>query len=234
VPTARGINRFTWDMRYEGAVVFPGMIMWAAQPARGPAAPTGKYAVRITANGETKSRDFNIAIDPRLLAEGISEADLLEQFRLSLRVRDKVTEANQAVIDIRSLREQINQRLQKVSGRRKNEIQKLADAVLVPLTAVEEEAYQVRNRSNQDPLNYPIKLNNKIAALAGVVESADAKPTNQSVEVFNELSAQLDAELQKMRDTLSKQLPLLNAALKREKLDAVDPKAKPTPPAKPQ
>jgi hypothetical protein len=120
-----------------------------------------------------------------------------------------------------------------VTGRRKDEIQKLADAVLLPLTAVEEEAYQVRNRSGQDPLNYPIKLNNKIAALAGVIESADNKPTNQSVEVFKELSAQLDAELAKMKETLAKQLPLLNAALKREKMDAVDPKAKPAPPVKP-
>ncbi len=234
VTTERGINRFTWDMRYEGAVVFPGMIMWAAQPQRGPAAPTGKYTVRVTANGDTKSRDFNITIDPRLVAEGVTEADLMEQFRLSLRVRDKVSEANQAVIAIRNVRDQINQRLQKVSGRRKNEIQKLADAVLVPLTAVEEEAYQVRNRSGQDPLNYPIKLNNKIAALAGVVESADHKPTDQSVEVFNELSAQLDAQLQRMRDTLQKQLPLLNAALKREKLDAVDPKAAPAAAEKPK
>jgi predicted nucleic acid-binding Zn-ribbon protein len=158
---------------------------------------------------------------------------LLQQFKLSLQVRNKVTEANQAVIDIRNLRQQINDRLQKVSARRKNEIEKLADAVMVPLTAVEEEAYQVRNRSGQDPLNYPIKLNNKIAALSGVIESADAKPTDQSVEVFNELSAQLDAQIAKMKDTLSKQLPALNAALKREKLDAVDPKAKPAPPAKP-
>jgi hypothetical protein len=229
VTTAQGINRFTWDMRYEGAVVFPGMIMWAAQPQRGPAAPTGKYTVRITANGETKARDFTVSIDPRLIADGITEADLAEQFKLSLRVRDKVSEANQAVIDIRNLRQQINDRLQKVSPRRKNEVQKLADAVLIPLTQVEEEAYQVRNRSGQDPLNYPIKLNNKIAALAGVIESADAKPTNQSIEVFNELSAQLDAELTKMKDTLSKALPALNGALKREKLEAVDPKAKPAP-----
>jgi hypothetical protein len=220
-------------MRYEGSTVFPGMIMWAAQPQRGPAAPPGRYSVRITANGTTTSRDFNVTVDPRLVADGISEADLLEQFKLSVRVRDKVSEANQAVIDIRSLRDQVTQRLEKVSGRRKNEIQKLADAVLVPLKAVEEEAYQVRNRSGQDPLNYPIKLNNKIAALAGVIESADNKPTDQSVEVFNELSAQLDAELAKMKDTLSKQLPLLNAALKREKLDAVDPKAKPAKPAEP-
>jgi photosystem II stability/assembly factor-like uncharacterized protein len=233
VTTAKGINRFSWDMRYEGSVVFPGMIMWAAAPQRGPAAPPGRYSVRITANGETKTRDFNIQVDPRLVADGITEADLLEQFRLSLRVRDKVSEANQAVIDIRSLREQIEQRLQKVSGRRKDEIQKLADAVLVPLKAVEEEAYQVRNRSGQDPLNYPIKLNNKIAALAGVIESADNKPTTQSVEVFTELSGQLDAQITKMKETLSRQLPLLNAALKREKLDAVDPKAKPAAPATP-
>jgi len=234
VNTAKGINRFTWDMRFEGATVFPGMIMWAAQPQRGPAAPPGRYTVRITANGKTTTRDFNVTVDPRLVADGISEADLLEQFKLSSRVRDKVSEANQAVIDIRSLRDQVTQRLEKVSGRRRNEIQKLADAVLMPLKAVEEESYQVRNRSGQDPLNYPIKLNNKIAALAGVIESADNRPTDQSVEVFNELSAQLDAQLARMKDTLSKQLPLLNAALKREKLAAVDPKAKPAPPATPK
>ncbi len=111
VNTAKGINRFTWDMRYEGATVFPGMIMWAAQPQRGPAAPPGRYSVRITANGKTTSRDFNVTVDPRLVADGISEADLLEQFKLSVRVRDKVSEANQAVIDIRSLRDQVNQRL---------------------------------------------------------------------------------------------------------------------------
>lgn len=235
VATAQGINRFSWDMRYEGATVFPGMIMWAAQPQRGPAAPTGRYTIRITANGETKTRDFTVAIDPRLKDDGITEADLLEQFKLSMRVRDKVSEANQAVIDIRNIREQVNQRLQKVSARKKIEIQKLADGLMQPLTAVEEEAYQVKNRSGQDPLNYPIKLNNKIAALVGVIESADARPTDQSVEVFNELSAQLDAQIEKMKQTLKTELPRLNAALKREKIDAVDPAAKPVaPPARPQ
>ena len=103
------------------------------------------------------------------------------------------------MIDIRNLRDQINQRLQKVPPRKKVEIQKLADGLMVPLTAVEEEAYQVKNRSGQDPLNYPIRLNNKIAALVGVIESADSKPTDQSVEVFNELAAQLDAQLRRCR-----------------------------------
>jgi photosystem II stability/assembly factor-like uncharacterized protein len=235
VATAQGINRFSWDMRYEGSTVFPGMIMWAAAPQRGPAAPTGRYSVRITANGETKTRDFTIAIDPRLEADGITAADLAAQFKLSMEVRDKVSAANQAVIDIRNIRDQVNQRLQKVPARKKVEIQKLADGLLQPLAVVEEEAYQVKNRSGQDPLNYPIRLNNKIAALAGVIESADNKPTDQSIEVFKELSAQLDAQLEKMKQTLKTELPRLNAALKREKIEAVDPAAKPpAPTAKPQ
>ena len=97
------------------------------------------------------------------------------------------------------------------------------------LAAVEGEVYQVRNRSSQDPLNYPIMLNNKIAALAGVVESADHKPTAQSYEVFTELATALDAQLARMRQSLATDLPRLNTALRREKLAPVDPAALKTP-----
>jgi hypothetical protein len=235
VGVKKGTNRFTWDLRQEGAVVFPGMIMWAGNPRRGPASPPGKYAVRITANGQTESRDFAIGIDPRLLSDGITEAYLQEQFKLSSRVRDKVSEANTAVVKIRAIRDQVTKAMEKVSTRRKSEIQTLADRLMKPLTLVEEEVYQVRNRSSQDPLNYPIKLNNKVAALMGVIESSDNRPTEQTYEVFDELSKALDAQLQKMDATLKTELPRLNAALKREKIADVDPNAKPAPaePAKP-
>jgi photosystem II stability/assembly factor-like uncharacterized protein len=234
VGTAKGMNRFTWDLRQSGAVVFPGMIMWAAQPQRGPASPPGKYSVRITANAETKSRDFNIGVDPRLVEAGITAEYLHEQFKLSSQVRDRVTDANTAVIKIRSIRDQVNERMKQVPERRRAEIQRLADAVMKSLTAVEEEVYQVRNRSSQDPLNFPIKLNNKIAALMGVIESADHRPTAQTYEVFKELSDELEKQLQQMNTTIKTDLPRLNAALKREKLDAVDPDAKPATPAAPQ
>jgi hypothetical protein len=227
------MNRFTWDMRHEGSVVFPGMIMWAAQPQRGPAAPPGKYAARITANGETKTMAFEIGLDPRLGADGITVEDLREQFALSAKIRDKVTEANQAVITIRGLRDQVNERMQKIPPRRKAEIQKLADSLLATLATVEAQVYQVKNRSSQDPLNYPIMLNNKIAALSGVVESADHKPTAQSYEVFTELTQALDAQLGAMKKTLDGDLPRLNNALRREKLVPVDPAATPAAPATP-
>jgi photosystem II stability/assembly factor-like uncharacterized protein len=234
VGVTKGMNRFTWDMRYEGATVFPGMIMWAAQPQRGPAAPPGQYTVRISANGETKTRDFSLGVDPRLVADGVTEAYLKEQFELSQKVRDQVTAANQAVIQVRGIREQVNERLEKVSARRKAEIQKLADGLLTPLSGVEAEVYQVRNQSGQDPLNYPIKLNNKIAALMGVIESADHRPTQQTYEVFEELSKELEAQLQKLNTTLKTELPRLNAAFQREKIAPVDPDVKAPPQTPPQ
>jgi photosystem II stability/assembly factor-like uncharacterized protein len=229
----KGMNRFTWDMRQEGSAVFEGMIMWAAQPQRGPASPPGTYTVRIGALGETAAREFNIGLDSRLKKQGITEADLQEQYTLSTQMRDKVTAANNAVVQIRVIREQVNERLAKVPARRRAEIQAIADGLLAPLTSVEEAVYQVKNRSSQDPLNFPIRLNNKIAALAGVVESADAKPTSQSYDVYKELSGELDAELQKLNAALKSELPRVNAVLQREKLAAVDPNAKPKPKAAP-
>jgi photosystem II stability/assembly factor-like uncharacterized protein len=230
VGVKKGMNRFTWDMRQDGATVFPGMIMWAARPERGPASPPGEYTVRISAGGQNATRTFRIGLDPRLAKQGITEADLHEQYKLSVQVRDKVSEANNAVTQIRSIREQVKDRLDKVPERRRKEIQALADGLMKPLTAVEEEVYQVRNRSSQDPLNFPIKLNNKIAALSGVIESADNKPTNQSYELFKELSALLDKQLAQRDATLKAELQRLNAALRREKVDAIDPAKKPTPP----
>jgi photosystem II stability/assembly factor-like uncharacterized protein len=230
VGVKKGMNRFTWDLRQDGAVVFPGMIMWAAQPQRGPSSPPGQYSVRISALGETATRSFNIGLEPRLKAQGISEADLHEQYKLSTQVRDKVTEANNAVIQIRSIREQVTERMAKVPERRRAEIQAIADGLMKPLTVVEEEVYQVKNRSGQDPLNYPIRLNNKIAALSGVIESNDNKPTDQSYEVFKELSTELDAQLQKLQATLKTELRRINAAFQREKIAPVDPNAKPAPP----
>jgi hypothetical protein len=190
------------------------MIMWAARPQRGPASPPGEYTVRVTADGQSATRTFRVGLDPRLAKQGITEADLHEQYKLSVRVRDRVSEANNAVTQIRSIREQVNERLAKVPERRRREIQAL-----------------VRNRSSQDPLNYPIKLNNKIAALSGVIESSDSKPTDQTYEVFKELSALLEEQLARRDATLKSELQRLNAALRREKLDPVDPSKKPAPPA---
>ena len=186
------MNRFTWDMRYPGARDFPGLIMWAGS-TRGPQAPTGRYQVKLTAAGATRTQDFTIKRNAAI--PGVTDADLQEQFKLAKAISDKVTTANEAVLRIRHLKSQLAERTDKnPDAGLKTAAQALSDK----LTAVEGEIYQYRNRSSQDPLNYPIRLNNKLAALQGIVESGDSKPTDQSYAVFKDLSARLDQQLARL------------------------------------
>jgi len=97
----------------------------------------------------------------------------------------------------------------------------LADSIKARLSAVEAEIYQVKNRSSQDPLNYPIRLNNKIAALTGVVASADAAPTDQSVRVFEDLSAALQVQLDRLKVVLDVDVPAFNKLVKDSDVPAV-------------
>jgi hypothetical protein len=146
--------------------------------------------------------------DPRV---GASQADLQASFDLAKQVLDKVSQANQAVIDVRKLRDQITDRLKKSDAA---PIHSAGSALEAKLTEVEEAIYQVRNRSGQDPLNFPIKLNNKIGHLLEVIEGGqDAKPTDQTRAAFKELSAELDVQLGKLNAALTADLPAFNAQL---------------------
>ena len=197
-------------MRYPDASTFENIIMWAAG-TNGPAAIPGAYTVRIHASGTTESQSFKLMKDPRSKA---TQADLADQFAFLMQVRDETTKANDAVKVIRNLRSQIADREKKLPADKRAAFDSGSNSLMTQLSAIEQEIYQVKNRSGQDPLNYPIKLNNKIAALAGVASSTDARPTSQTREVFRVLSAQLDAQLTKMRSALTASLPSLNAQLK--------------------
>jgi len=184
--TAAGLNRFNWDLRYPGATTFDCMILWGGS-ASGPDAPPGQYRVRLTANGRTETQSFTVRRDPRLI--GVTDADLREQFTLAQKINKRVSDANDAVIRIRVARD----RLQKRDP---------SSPFIAKLTKIEGDLYQVRNRSGQDPLNFPIRLNNRLAALQRSVETGDARPTAAAYVVFKELSAELDRELAELDATL--------------------------------
>jgi photosystem II stability/assembly factor-like uncharacterized protein len=209
VSNKAGLNSFSWNLRYPDAVTFRNLIMWAAG-TQGPVAPPGAYTVRMSVAGNTQTQGFAILKDPRSTA---SQAVLDEQFAFLVAVRDKTSEANNAVRRIRNVKSQLTDRASKMPAAQQPAFKAKADAFASQLSAVEAEIYQVKNQSGQDPLNYPIKLNNKIAALGGVADGTDARPTDQTREVFRALSAQLDAQLAKL-NTAMQSLASINADLK--------------------
>src|SRR5437762_14223156 len=152
-------------MRYPEAVRFPGMILWSGQ-TQGPRIVPGNYQVKLTVDGQTLTETFEVKPDPRL---NTTAADYAKQLELSTKIRDKLTETHNAIIQIRDVKKQVDDLMKRVAGQPSYKvINDAASSLKKNLTSVEESLYQTKNRSSQDPLNFPIRLNNKLAALAGV------------------------------------------------------------------
>jgi hypothetical protein len=218
VANKAGLNTFAWNLRYPDASTFENIILWAGG-LNGPTVLPGTYAVRLNVNGQHYTQPLTVVQDPRSTA---TPAELREQFDLLMKIRDRTSEANDAVKTIRNVKWQLADRAKRMTGDRTAAFSSVATNLSEKLSTIEAEIYQVKNQSGQDPLNYPIRLNNKIAALSGVVGGTDAKPTAQSYVVFNDLSSQLDRQLQAMRGALII-LPSINATLKAAGLPAIVP-----------
>ena len=206
-----GLHRLAWNLRYPGAVTFPGMVYRGGTPGLGPFAPPGEYTVALTAGGDTQLRPLRVQRDPRL--SDVTDADLAEQFRFAIRIRDRLSETNQAVIRIRAIKSQFEAR--------HTELPDSANTLAQRLTRIEEDLYQVRNRSPRDTLNYPIKLNNQLAVLEQWVETGNGRPTEQEYAVFEELSATLSEILGQLSQILAGDLARLNQELTGRGLGAI-------------
>lgn len=219
LPKGAGLNRVTWDLRAQGVESFPGMILWGAGTA-GPAVPPGRYTVRLTADSRTLSVPVTVSRNPWV--PGVTDADLRAQYAFSRRVRDKATEANKAIIDIRRVKAQLTNRLTKAPD---DAALKSAGATLTTnASAVEENVYQVRNQSGQDPLNFPIKVNNRLATLLSMAERGDGAPTSNMPEIFGILSTELKGHTDRLQQVWKTDLAAVNKELSRLKLPPLDPR----------
>ena len=213
-----GMNRFVWNLRYPDATTFPGLIMWAGG-VTGPRVAPGKYQVRLTADGKSQTQPFEVMKDPRLTT---TTEEYTKQVTLALQVRDKLSETNQGVIRIREVRKQ----LEDYTKRDDKRVADAAKGLITKLTAVEEELYQTKNRASEDPLNFPIKLNNKLAHLLGVVSGGDYQPTAQSYMVYEDLATRVNAELKALNTLMTSDLAAFNKLIHDANVPAVEaPKA---------
>lgn len=213
-----GFNRHNWNMRYANAEGFDGLIMWGGG-LNGPKAIPGKYKAKLTINGQTQETEFEIVKDPR--SQG-TVADIKEQFDFLIQVRNKLSETNLAVKRIRSAREQINRVTEPMKGKEDmKDVTTLAKTILDDMKKIEEALYQTKNRSNQDPLNFPIRLNNKLAGLSGEASGGDFKPTEQVKAVYKELSGKIDEQLAALDKIIKEQVPKLNELVKQKNVSAV-------------
>ena len=190
-------------------------LKWAAS-LTGPKAIPGKYYAKLTVNGQSKETEFFILKDER---SNSTISDLKDQFNFLIEIRDKITEIHQSISDMRLITNQINTFKSKIENN--IEIITKMNNLIDKINIIQNNLYQTKNRSRQDPLNYPIKLNNKLAHLSSVAGNGNYKPTDQMIEVKNELIKKINQEL-KTWDLIKKEkLKNLNNEIKNIDIDLI-------------
>ncbi|MBX2911349.1 MAG: glycosyl hydrolase [Cyclobacteriaceae bacterium] len=221
----KGGNRFVWNMRYPGYKTFPGLVFYSS-PNIGPKAVPGKYKARLTANGQVTEQEFEIVKDPRVPT---TQQEFQEQFDFLSKVRDKVSEAHQGILDIRKIKTDLGYVKTKVEEKPENK--GLLDAMKKfqdDLTVIENDIHQTKNQAQQDPLNFGIKLNNRLAFLLYEEGTGDYPPTRQAEQVRQELSRQIDDELNKLNALIDSRVPAINEMIKGKGIEMIMIKKGPT------
>ena len=215
--TEKGMNRFVWNMRYPDAEKFDGLIFWGSG-LTGPKAVPGDYKAKLTINEISMETDFKILADPRSNA---TLADMEAQFDFLIDVRDKLTETHQAIKLMREVKTQLSSVKDKVKeDEDMKDIGTEADSLTNKMELIEKSLYQTKNRSRQDPLNFPIRLNNKLAGL-NQAGSGNNRPTDQAEAFKKEVTEKIDSELEKWRKILDQDIPRFNELVKSKGVDAV-------------
>ena len=211
-------NQFNWNMRYKGAEKFDGMILWWAG-LQGPQATPGKYWVELVVGKDSTKQEFELLPDPR--SEATPE-DYVAQFNFLKNVVDKVDETHKAIKAMRSYTSAINDLVASMpNDSTLNAVKDSAKAITKDLSAIEKTLYQTKNRSGQDPLNFPIRLNNKLAHLNSIGTVGNFKPTDQMVAFKNEVTAKIDVALEKFYVIEKERIPAFNTLVKASPIEPV-------------
>lgn len=212
-----GMNQVNWDMRVAGADSFEEVVLWGGG-LQGPLVVSGVYTATLTQGENSESVEFEVRKDPR---GSVTDDDLQAQFDFLIGVRDKLTETHKVITQLRAVKNQIEALSKRLEDDQYKAIRDQGKEINERLSAIEKKLYQTQNQSSQDPLNFPIRLNNRLSSLVGVVSMGDNAPTRQSIEVRDLLLAQIDQLLVELKQILSKDVQDFNKKVSEANVPAI-------------
>ena len=218
---AKGMNQFVWDMQYAPAEKLDGLILWNGNVG-GPKAAPGRYMARLKVDKDSTDIFFNIKADPNY---SMTDTDYNDQVQFLLQVRDKFSEIQKSIKNIRTIRTQLSDFTGKMDTTNTKEIKTLADSINKKLTSIEEALYQTKAKSGQDVLNFPIRLNDKISGLYDYINSGYTPVAKQAKEAYADLAAQADVQLNKLKNIMNNELRQLNKLINDKQLPIIGLKA---------
>lgn len=218
IKVEQGNTIFYWDMIYPGAKKVKDMILWWAS-LDGPMALPGEYSVTLKVGDQSITQQFSILQTPN---SETTLSDMKAQFEFINDINDKVTEIHEALINIKKVKSQIKTLKNTIKDKEANkELIEYADKMVEDMTQIEETLYQTKSKSAQDPLNFPIRLNNKLAHLNSLTRIGSYGPTQQAMDFKNDIIRDIDAELSKLSAIFNSRVKELNQKVKDSQIDFI-------------
>ncbi|MEO8793985.1 MAG: hypothetical protein ABI390_00890 [Daejeonella sp.] len=211
-----GMNQFVWNLTYPAVEKIDGMILWNGNIG-GPTIVPGNYRAQVRYGNDSTSVDFNVKPDPNYK---LSPEDYQQQFDFLTSVKDKFSEVQKAIKEIRNIRQQLNNFTERNKELAKEIKDKAAD-INKKLNLIEETLYQTKAKSGQDVLNYPIRLNDKLSGVYDAANSGYAAPSKQVGEVYQILASQVDVQLQKLEAVKTNDLKEFNQLVLAKAIPAI-------------
>ena len=217
IKLAKGNNQFIWDLQYPGSDKIDELILWTGAPGTITAIP-GNYTAVVRVDKDSVEVPFTLLADPNYKC---SQDDYEAQMKFLLQVQGKFNEVIKGIKDIRQAKSQMSDFVSKQGKACPAEVKQMADSLSKALTAIEEKLHQTKAKSGQDVLNFPIRLDDKIGGVFDMASSGNMAPAKQSVAVYNELAAQADVELAKIKVIVTEGLKAFNKLVREKELPVV-------------
>jgi len=168
-----GMNRFRWNMKHLGA--------WDEEDddrfKNGPLAKPGRYTVRLTVGDDVAEQLFDLIVDPRVLQQGTSLADISAQVELSLQIVELLSEA-------RKLEKQLTDEQEELEGKG-DEKSEFEQRRLEQIEGVLEDL------KTADIIYPQPMLTGQISYLYNMINTADQAPGKEAEDRFEVLALQL-------------------------------------------
>jgi hypothetical protein len=220
IEISKGMNQFVWNMNYPEAEKIDGMILWNGNVG-GPKAAPGNYFAKVKVGKDSTEQSFTILANPTYK---VTQQEYEDQFTTLIAIRDKFSEIQKGIRNIRDMRSQISGFSERQGKDLPKEIKEKGDTISRQLTAIEEALYQTKSKSGQDVLNYPIRLNDKIGGLYDYTNSGNNAPTKQVKQAYADLAALADIQLRKLQQLMDKEVLELNQLIRKKAVPVISPK----------
>ncbi|KYP12933.1 MAG: hypothetical protein A1D16_19465 [Flavihumibacter sp. CACIAM 22H1] len=217
----KGMNQWTWNLQYPEGEKIDGMILWNGVPGSILAAP-GTYSALVKLGTDSVELPFVLKADPNYK---VSIADYEAQFNFLQEVQGSFNKVQKSVKEIRALRSQLTDFVSRQGNAIPAEIKQQADSITRQLTAVEEIFYQTKAKSFQDVLNFPIRLNDKLAGVFDAANSGNMAPSKQARDVYTDLAQQCEAAFNKLEQIKTIQVAAFNQLIREKALPVIGVKA---------